>query len=401
VNKNKIKIALVNVFFAPQSIGGATRVLIDNFNVLKEKYNNNFELTLFTSDSNQQEKAHNLDSYMYQGSRVYRSSILFRENMDWHAKDEEMKIIFQKFLDFEKPDVVHFHCIQRLTGSIVEACIESKIPYFITLHDAWWISDFQFLVDEKGKVYPNGHIDPYEKLSLPNSITNEDSIKRKLYLQKLLCSAKKIFSVSDSFLKIYEANGVQNIVTTKNGISDSIEWKPKNTEYTDKVVCGHIGGMSEHKGYDILKKAVSKMKLNNLEFLIVDHSKDEGYISIEEWGKTKVTFIGQVKQENIVELYGKIDVLFAPSIWPESYGLVTREASACGCWIVASNLGGIGEDVEHNKNGFVIAPKTKELQKILSIIDKDKDRFKTIAKSIKIRFSSEQVKELVEYYNDK
>jgi len=348
-----------------------------------------------------QDKAHNLDSYSYHGSRVYRSSILFREHMDWHPKDNEMKTLFQKFLDFEKPDIVHFHCIQRLSGSIVEACINSKIPYFITLHDAWWISDFQFLVDEKGKVYPNGHIDPYEKTSIPNGLTREESIKRKLYLVKLLSNAKKIFSVSDSFLKIYEANGIENIITIKNGISNTIEWKAKNTDYTNKVVCGHIGGMSEHKGFNILKEAVSKMKLNNLEFLIVDHSKEEGYKSIEEWNKTKVTFIGQVKQEDIVELYGKIDVLFAPSIWPESYGLVTREASACGCWIVASNLGGIGEDVEHNKNGFVITPKTKELQIVLSIIDQDQDRFKTIAKSKEIRFSSEQVKGLVEFYNDK
>lgn len=398
---NKIKILLVNVFFAPQSLGGATRVLIDNFNILKEKYNDNFELVVFTSDSNMQHKAHNLDSYIYQGSRVYRSSVIFRENMDWYPNDRKMQMLFQRILDFEKPDIVHFHCIQRLSGSIVEACIDSKIPYFITLHDAWWISDFQFLVDEKGKVYPNGHIDPYEKISIPNGLSKKESIKRKIYLAKLLFNAKKIFSVSDSFLKIYEANGIQNIVTTKNGISDTIEWKVKNTEYTNKVVCGHIGGMSEHKGFNILKEAVSKMKLDNIEFLVVDHSKDEKYEFIEEWNNTKVTFIGQVKQEEIVELYGKIDVLFAPSIWPESYGLVTREASACGCWIVASNLGGIGEDVDHNKNGFVIPPTAKELQNVLSIIDKDKDRFKTIAKSKKIRFSSEQVKKLVEFYNDK
>ena len=396
---NKQKIALVNVFFPPQSIGGATRVLSDNFDIFVEKYSDDFEVVIYTSDVEMQDKPHTLDCYLYKGVKVYRASVIFRENMDWYADDEKMGELFDKFLSFEKPNKVHFHCVQRLTGSIVEATLKRKIPYFITLHDAWWISDFQFLVDEKGKVYPNGHTDPYEKIELPESISINASIQRKLFLKKLMKRAEKLFTVSESFKSLYEKNGVQNIVVTKNGISKSIRWEEKDTSYTKRVVCGHIGGMSEHKGYDILKKAALSVDADNIEFLVVDHSKEEGYVSKEFWGKVPVTYIGRVKQKDIVSLYGKIDVLFAPSIWPESFGLVTREAVACGCWVVASDLGGIGEDITKD-NGFVIHPTVSNLKKIITLIESNPMRYKINSKKGKITYADDQVNKIVEYYND-
>lgn len=397
--KQRKKIALVNVFFPPQALGGATRVVADNFDVLITDHAKQFETVVFTSDADMQVAPHQLDSYIYKGARVYRTSVIFREHMDWHPKDPEMKKLFLRFLELENPDIVHFHCVQRLTASIVEACLEKNIPYFITLHDAWWISDFQFLVDSKGKVYPEGHTDVYEELELPNGVTQNESRQRKLYFRNLLSNAQLLFSVSESFKKIYEKNGINNIRVTKNGISRLASWESKNTSHTPKLVCGHIGGMSAHKGYDILKKAVELTQPENLEFLVVDHSQDEGYESKSTWNGVPVTYIGRVRQEKIMELYRRIDVLFAPSIWPESFGLVTREAAACGCWVVASNLGGIGEDVVNNETGFVIDPKIEALAATIVNIDYDFIRFKSPPEVSSTRFSDKQVKELVETYN--
>ncbi len=395
----KQKIALVNVFFPPQSIGGATRVMADNVDVLIDRYSDRFDLVIFTSDNEMHDKPHQLDSYLYRGVRVYRSSVLFREHMDWHPQNEEMGKVFEKFLEFEKPDIVHFHCVQRLTASIVEVTQKKDIPYFITLHDAWWISDFQFLVDESGKVYPEGHPDPYEKIALPEGISLDESNRRKLYLAKLMQGAVKLFSVSESFAELYRKNGISNIAVTKNGISEKIRWEMKDTAYTEKVVCGQIGNISPHKGYEILRKAIVYSQPENMEFVFVDHAQEEGYERKEYWGKVPVTFIGPVKQKEIVDLYRKIDVLFAPSIWPESFGLVTREAAACGCWVVASSLGGMGEDVIDGKTGFVIDPTIGELVKVIEEIDRDWKRYKEPAPATKIRYAGEQVDELMSYFD--
>jgi len=392
------KIALVNVYFPPQSIGGATRVLSDNFDFLQKHYQDQFELCAFTSDA-EQKTPHEMTIYNHQGARVYRSTVLWRENMDWYPSDEKIGELFTDFLIAEKPDLIHFHCVQRLTASVLEAAKEAEIPYIVTVHDAWWISDYQFLVDANNKVYPDGHPDPYAAHTLPANITMSDSIERMFYLKGLLNGAAEILTVSDSFADLYRKNEITQIRVNKNGISESVDWQPKDTGYTDKVVCAHVGGMSAHKGYFLLKMALEELQPENIALLVVDHSKDEGYRLQSHWGQVPVTFIGRVSQTHVVDLYRQIDVLFAPSTWPESYGLVTREAAACGCWVVASNMGGIGEDVLEEESGFVIEPTLAALAACLEKIDKAPAKFKDKPHPPVLRRVAEQVNELAEIYS--
>jgi hypothetical protein len=137
--------------------------------------------------------------------------------MDWHAKDKNMYKLFQNFLEVETPDKVHFHCVQRLTASVIEATRDMSIPYLVTVHDAWWISDHQFLVDQNDKVYPDGHPDPFYKRVLPNNVNTEMSMERESYLKGLLNDAKHCVTVSESFAKIYKKNGIPNIKVKYNG----------------------------------------------------------------------------------------------------------------------------------------------------------------------------------------
>ncbi len=391
------KIALVNVYFPPQSIGGATRVLYDNFDLLQKHYRDQFELCVFTSDA-EQKVPHEMTIYNHQGARVYRSTVLWRENMDWYPSDEKIGELFSDFLTAENPDLIHFHCVQRLSASVVEAAKEAEVPYIVTVHDAWWISDYQFLVDANNKVYPDGHPDPYAPHTLPANITMSDSIERMFYLKGLLNCAAEVLTVSDSFADLYRKNEITQIRVNKNGISESVDWQPKDTGYTDKVVCAHVGGMSAHKGYFLLKMALEELQPKNIALLVVDHSKEEGYRLQSNWGQVPVTFIGRLSQSHVVELYRQIDVLFAPSTWPESYGLVTREAAACGCWVVASNMGGIGEDVLEEKSGFVIEPTLDALATCLEKIDKTPAKFKDMAHPPVLRRVAEQVNELADFY---
>lgn len=395
--KKKRKIALVNVFYPPQAIGGATRVVADNVAVLQSHYGDEIEIVIFTSDE-RCTTPYQLDIYQQDGITVYRSTVLHRENMDWHPQDPKMYEIFKRFLEIEGPDLVHFHCVQRLTGSVVEATRDLKIPYIVTAHDAWWISDYQFLVDSDGKLYPEGHPDRFSPRQLPNNVNFSQSIERIEYLSDLLSDANEVFTVSEAFAQIYRKNGLDRIRVNRNGISSTQTWSLKDTSDNDRIVCGHIGGMSAHKGFFLLKKAIEKVQPKNICMILVDHSKEESYDEKTQWGSVPVNIIGRVPQNRIVELYRRIDVLFAPSTWPESYGLVTREASACGCWVVASNLGGIGEDIIEGESGILVKPEVQSLCDAIHIIDNDTAKFKRISKVNNIRFAAEQVKELFEYY---
>lgn len=64
----------------------------------------------------------------------------------------------------------------------------------------------------------------------------------------------------------------------------------------------------------------------------------------------RVAFLG--KQESFAALLAATDVFLLPSE-QESFGLAALEALSCGVPVVASNVGGIPEQVEHGKTGYL------------------------------------------------
>ncbi|MCT2537364.1 N-acetyl-alpha-D-glucosaminyl L-malate synthase BshA [Aquibacillus koreensis] len=67
--------------------------------------------------------------------------------------------------------------------------------------------------------------------------------------------------------------------------------------------------------------------------------------------ENKVLFLG--KQKNIAELLSISDLMLLLSE-KESFGLVLLEAMACGVPCIGTNVGGIPEVIEDNKNGFIV-----------------------------------------------
>jgi glycosyltransferase involved in cell wall biosynthesis len=82
-----------------------------------------------------------------------------------------------------------------------------------------------------------------------------------------------------------------------------------------------------------------------------------------------VTFLGEC--ESMSELYLRSSVLVIPSVWPEPFGLVGPEAMAHGVPVVAFEVGGIPEWLNHGKGGFLVEPKdiAKMAERIQFLID--------------------------------
>jgi glycosyltransferase involved in cell wall biosynthesis len=56
------------------------------------------------------------------------------------------------------------------------------------------------------------------------------------------------------------------------------------------------------------------------------------------------------------EIYQDLDMLIIPSMVPESFSLVAREALIRGVPVVASKIGALPEIIHHNENGFLFPP---------------------------------------------
>jgi glycosyltransferase involved in cell wall biosynthesis len=84
---------------------------------------------------------------------------------------------------------------------------------------------------------------------------------------------------------------------------------------------------------------------------------------------------GKLPQAEVADLYRDIDVLIAPSVWPESYGLVVREAIKAGCWVVTSDRGALAQDIGPGCGHVVSVDGYRELQEVLGQIDRNKERY--------------------------
>jgi glycosyltransferase involved in cell wall biosynthesis len=387
-------VLIVNVYYPPQAIGGATRVVHDNVRHLSTTYKDDFRIEVFTT-THDEERDYETSSYVQDGVRV--TALARRSHLDVESvvADDRVGQIFGSFLDEIRPSLIHFHCIQRLTASVVSAANEREIPYLITVHDAWWISSHQFGVDEHGEL---GLYDFSNPLSVISDV-GKPAYDRMIQLRQPLFGANNVLAVSDKFADLYRRCGVPNVLAVENGVSHLPE--PKRTQSTDgRVRLAFIAGIQRVKGYHLIKYALLSKRFEHIHVSVMDDGMRFGQHRREIWNDMAVDFFPKVPEDRVADLYAKIDVLLAPSIWPESFGLVTREALHFGCWVIASDRGSIGACVTEGVNGHIIdVSDASDLIRVLTLIDRNPQRYLSPPPpSVGSRMASEQGDELATLY---
>jgi len=386
---HKPRLLYVNVWFAPQSVGGAARVFESHVRTLVEVYAEDYDVYVLTSQINPEHLIpYSIEQFLYGPALVTRLNVPLRDWSD--IQDEEVYAFCLEFYRKYDFDLIHFHALPILTGSVVDAALALKIPYLITLHDGWWLSKYLFLINEEN-----------ELINTRQAFAELDTFARQQPLYTLINAASAVLAVSDKFRDIYVEAGITQTQTNENGlalfpvlprIKDGVSKAPK-------VRVAHIGGASYHKGFDLFREAVAQTKLKHIEVHIIDHSLESGEVYYGQWGSTPVIFRPKYKQSEINTMYAAMDVLVAPSIWPESYGLVTREAAYAGVWVIASDRGAVGDSVEEGINGRVVSVNdASALQAALLEIDAAPERFLEQCPQKSVRTVAEQVAECVKLY---
>lgn len=123
----------------------------------------------------------------------------------------------------------------------------------------------------------------------------------------------------------------------------------EHTENSESFVVGYVGRMAEQKGIDLLLRAVAALPGRFRAILVGDGPDREAFRQLAEvlGIAYRVEFHPPVRQEQLPELYGRMDVLVLPSrtekYWKEQFGRVLIEAMACGIPVVGSSSGEIPE----------------------------------------------------------
>lgn len=348
----KKRLLVVNTYFWPESIGGATRVAESYVDDLYNRYSDEFEIFVLCASSNPTpDSDYGIDTFWYRGVLVTQVDVPSRDWAD--ALDPRVETLVTELARNYSIDVAHLHSIQILTASVAQALQTANIPVLLTLHDGWWLSEHQFLVDDGG----NPFLPTPDASEILETVTYRmnasERLERRNLLHKILTGCTRVVAVSEQFAKVYKNAGFMHIGVHENGINpiriEIFRQRPKN-----KVRLGFIGGRADHKGYGLLLRTLTKLSLPNLELIEVDHAQPYGYEREGRIGDTRTITLGKFPQDRVTELYSRFDVLVAISIWPESYGLVSREARFAGLPVIVGNKGDIGRGVKNEVDGWIV-----------------------------------------------
>ena len=153
------------------------------------------------------------------------------------------------------------------------------------------------------------------------------------------------------------------IITARN-ILDTELFKPLDKIYCRKelqlpikkkiVGFGAESVRNIYKGWNDLLEAIKNIKTSDVEFVIFGRLEKE---FIEQYGNdSRFHFLGSISDEQtMIKMYNACDILVCPSL-AENFPNVIIEAMSCGIPVVANNVGGIPEIINHKKTGYLSVP---------------------------------------------
>lgn len=378
------RILLVNTHYAPQSIGGAARSVEGIARELSTGYPDDFVVEVFCAQ--QYGAPGNVERYSFNQVSVTALAPWDRPDLGLGDEDHRVAEVFANLVDEFEPDMIHFHAMQLLSASPLDVAREKGIPYVVTAHDGWWISDQPFLADQNGDlVMQTGRWGETGRL---------ERLKRRLL------EADRVLTPSATFEALYQSRGITNATSATNGVHH-LPPTPL-PPYRGRLTLGLLGGLGVAKGASLLKQALGLKTFPNLEFVVVDHEAAADSSRVERWGKADVTLVGRIPQDQIGELYGRLHGVLAISVCAESFGLVAREASSLGRWVIASDRGAVSEDIRPGENGFIVdVSNPMPLIDVLSELD-SRSEFYAAGTLVHadLKTISQQVDELVDIYRN-
>jgi phosphatidyl-myo-inositol alpha-mannosyltransferase len=120
-----------------------------------------------------------------------------------------------------------------------------------------------------------------------------------------------------------------------------------------------VGREEERKGLPVLLSAFAGLRQHVPASLEVIGADPEGVVPLlaqVEGGMDGIETLGRVDDEELWRRLHAADVLCAPSLGGESFGMVLTEAFAAGTPVVASEIAGYRQVVTHGRDGLLVPP---------------------------------------------
>lgn len=378
--------------FPPTHYAGAERAAE---RIVHWLVNQGHEVEVFTLGQLDAPDTH-LDTASKDGYVIHRLHYDLKEHAEFQHSYDHPAVgkAFESVLSKSRFDVVHIISGYLLGGQIIHLAKSFGIPVVITLTEYWFMCSRLNLLQSNGALCSGPETDEKcarclleekRRFRLPSllppaladhfwSATNhrlpvfQDKIRniarRRQMLREALNAADTIISPSRFLICKFAEYGFDTArsVYIRHGLTPTIPIsspQPRTFHPGKTLRLGYIGQIKHHKGTDLLVDAVLPLLDDGLD------------IRLEIWGpedeapdyaarlrrRTRdhpaIQWKGRYDASQVWDILSGFDALVISSRWYENSPTVITEAFTAGLPVIAANLGGMAELVEHEKSGLL------------------------------------------------
>ena len=264
----------------------------------------------------------------------------------WYSKKWYQRAI-KKIKEF-RPDIIHINnCVRVLSPSVISASLDSNIPVVLTFHD------FHYLCPRLGGIYEKTRPKKYKsrhKCFFPNCLGYREEYKdiprniwrmMKLKLHQKLIKGKNILFVAPS--KVLAKSMEEFLKVPVKVINNGIDIPKEKAKYKKNIL--FVGELNREKGLHTIAGVLNNTK----EYKVLVLGKGLLKKNLESKYKN-IKFLGFQKPE---KYYKEAAIAVVPSIWMENFSYSVLEAMSYGLCLIASDVGGIPEQIAHMKTGLI------------------------------------------------
>jgi len=352
-------VLIINNYFS--LIGGAEVIAYDTFKLLKRKGHEVFFFALdrkpYIEDNYEYSKFFIEDNFHLKGAIKHPLSVFYNKGAIFKL---------QNFIDMIKPDVVQLHNVLGFSPLIFRAC--KDVPTILTVHQADIICPMGTLKCQSKIVCSN--VCCKNLNYLPCIFNNYSNITRILPLSLLTFLYNKNLKYVDKFITpsialknaILKSNiGIkEDDITVINNFIPNMSEEAVLNPSTGKYFL-YVGRLVKEKDVMTLLKAFKDLP-KDIELHIAGSGLEENNLKayVIKNNLANVKFLGFLNREDVKkELKNCIASILSSNCF-EAFGVTNVESFIAGKPVIASNIGGIPEIVEHNINGLLFEPTNVE-----------------------------------------
>ncbi len=444
-----MRILLIVHGFPPLAFGGTE---IYTHDLALELRGLGHRVVVITREANPDAPEYRLRHESYRGLDVYSVNNTFRHSRSYEDayRNPAIDSVVGKLLEELCPDVAHVQHLTCLSTGLIGELERRNIPTYFTLNDYWLICQRGQLLDldltrcagPDGGCHrcadaalglaqglrKAGPLFKRAERALPSPVARQvralaarapkhrgqtaDATDEQLHrMDHVLDMASKVdlfLAPSKTLCQRFVDFGIapDRIQYMEQGI-DLRSFDDLVSTPSERLRIGFLGSLMVSKAPHLLLEAFAALPEGaaSLELLgthAAYHGDDSYRRSLEpRLEASKASFRGPLPHDEIPSALASLDVVVVPSVWLENAPFVIREAFAAGVPVVASDIGGMAELVEHEVNGLLFhtgdaSDLARALQRLLDKPDLLPGLRHGIARPKSIE---EEASELVELYD--